>query len=122
MSDPQPEKLGQRGIPMSDPQPEQIGKRGMPVSHQGIMFQPPPQFAPFYGYPNYGPGFSTYYGGPYMYPPENFGRQSLEVGSSNNEETGIKKSMFSLVREIGIGVISNMVFGGDVSPFFGDQG
>lgn len=103
---------GQRGIPMFD-------------HNAGIPFQPPPQFAPFYGYPygpSYGPGLNMYHGGPYMYPPGNFApqAQNLQVGASNNNNDGsrVGKSMFGLVKRLGFGVVSNMIFGVDVSGLF----
>lgn len=115
------------------PQHEQTGQRGIPGFDRGIPYQPPPQFALFYGYPfvpgypnvgpgypNFGPGFNMYYNGPYMYPPGNFAPQNFQVGASNNNGSStVGKSMFSLVRQLGFGVISNMVFGVDISPLFG---
>ncbi|XP_057808024.1 protein VACUOLELESS GAMETOPHYTES-like [Salvia miltiorrhiza] len=105
------------------------GQRGIPTfdHNTGIPFQAPPHFPPFYGYPygpgypSYGPGFNMYYGGgPNMYPPGNFApqqAQNLQV-SNNNNGNRVGKSMFGLVRQLGFGVISNMIFGVDVSGLF----
>ncbi|KAH6806242.1 hypothetical protein C2S51_031073 [Perilla frutescens var. frutescens] len=108
---------------------EQTGQRGIPAFDQGIPFQQRPQFAPFYGYPcgpgypNSGPGFNMYYGGPYMYPPGNYAQQNFQVGASNNNESSrVGRSMFGLVKRLGFGVISNMIFGVDVSPLFAGSG
>ncbi|XP_042055930.1 uncharacterized protein LOC121800424 [Salvia splendens] len=100
--------IGQGGIPMFD-------------HNIGIPFHAPPGFAPFYGYPSYDPRFNMYHGGQYMYPPANFGPQNLQVGASNsnnNNGSRLGKSMFGLVKQLGFGVISNMIFGVDVSGLF----
>lgn len=109
----------------------QTNQRGIPMFDQGIPFQPPPQFAPYHGfpygpgYPNFGPGpgFNMYHGGPYMYP-QNFAPQNYQVGASNNNNgTGrLGKSMFSLVGQLGFGVLSNMIFGVDISSLFAGWG
>ncbi|KAL0338274.1 UNVERIFIED_CONTAM: putative nucleoredoxin 1-1 [Sesamum angustifolium] len=98
--------------------------RGVPMYDQGIPFQPPPQFAgPYsYGWPG-GPG-NGYPFGPNMQQnhqytyPNNFMPQNQQVGSSNNGTGRLRKSMFALVAQIGFGVVSNMIFGVDLSSLF----
>ncbi|KAI3474131.1 hypothetical protein Pfo_028919 [Paulownia fortunei] len=103
------------------PQNAQTNQRGIPTFDQGIPFQPPPQFAPYYGFPNgpgyhpFGPGFNMYHN-QYMHP-NNFMPQN-QVGASNSGTGRLGKSMFSLVGQLGFGVLSNMIFGVDLSSLF----
>lgn len=98
--------------------------------NMGIPFQMPPQFAQFQGYPygpgypGFGPGFNMHYGGHYAYPPGNYGPgpQNLQVATSNNNGSRVGKSMFGLVRQLGFGVVSNMIFGVDVVGLFAGSG
>lgn len=107
------------------------GQRGIPTFdlNMGIPFQNPPQFAQFYGYPwpgypGFGPGYNMYNSGQCMYPPGSFGPgpQNLQVAPSNNNGNRIGKSMFGLVRQLGFGVVSNMIFGVDVTGLFVGSG
>ncbi|KAL8526852.1 hypothetical protein ACS0TY_015912 [Phlomoides rotata] len=118
---------------VSCPQHEQTSQRGIPMPGQHVPFHGPPQYAHYYGfnyyglgYPNhgqgFGPGYNTYHhGGPYMYPQQNFVPQNNQVGASNNngKTSRLGKSMFSLVGQLGFGVLSNMIFGVDVTSFVG---
>ncbi|KAK4419026.1 putative nucleoredoxin 1-1 [Sesamum alatum] len=103
-------------------------ERGVPMFDQGIPFQPPPQFGVPYGWPC-GPGNNGYPLGPsgfnmqqnyqYMYP-NNVMAQNQQVGGGSNIGTGRpRKSMFALVGQLGFGVLSNMIFGVDLSLFSG---
>ncbi|KAL8039322.1 hypothetical protein ABFX02_10G028400 [Erythranthe guttata] len=122
----------------------QTNQRGVvpPVFDQGIPFRPPPQFAhynygfPYYyqgptpGYMNHPPGYANHPGFNYGYnnqyynmypnnamPPQN--DHQVAGGSSNGNGTGRNgKSMFALVGQLGFGVISNMIFGVDVTSLF----
>ncbi|KAL0375253.1 UNVERIFIED_CONTAM: hypothetical protein Sradi_3441000 [Sesamum radiatum] len=99
-------------------------ERGVPMYDQGIPFQPPPQFGGHYSYGwSGGPG-NGYPFGPNMQQnhqyayPNNFMPQNQQVGSSNNGTGRLGKSMFALVAQIGFGVVSNMIFGVDLSSLF----
>ncbi|KAG8376948.1 hypothetical protein BUALT_Bualt09G0117100 [Buddleja alternifolia] len=108
-------------------------QRGIPKFGQGIPFQPPPQFLPYYNYgfpyapagANYpsGYGFNMYHC-QNMYPnPNNFVPQNQQGGVSNNatgEMAGgrLGKLMFSLVGQLGFGVLSDMIFGVDLTSVF----
>ncbi|KAL8507843.1 hypothetical protein ACS0TY_018400 [Phlomoides rotata] len=100
-------------------QHEKISQRGLPLFGQRIPFRPPPQYVSYYGsgYPNFGhyycPNFG-YHGGPYT-TPQNY---HVGGGSSNNETGQLGKSMFTLVGQLGFGVLSNMIFGVDVPSLF----
>ncbi|KAL1555665.1 hypothetical protein AAHA92_11376 [Salvia divinorum] len=71
------------------------GQQGITIFNQnkGIPFHAQPGFAPRYGY----------HGG------------SVNNSNNNNGGSRLRKSMFGLVMKLGIGVISNMIFGVDVS-------
>lgn len=107
------------------PENAQTCQRGVPAGFDpgNIPFQGPPQFGGYYGYPYGGPGYYPGYNhqpcfGPgfNMYYPNNF--QNQAVGPSSNGTGKSGRSMFSLVGQLGLGVVSNMIFGVDLSSLF----
>ncbi|EYU41772.1 hypothetical protein ABFS82_10G027500 [Erythranthe guttata] len=91
----------------------QTNQRGvLPVFNQGIPYQPPPQFAPYYyyGYPGYAnhPGFNHGYNYQYYNMQQNHQVAASTAGNG-------RKSMFAIVGQLGLGVISNMIFGVDLT-------
>ncbi|XP_047949615.1 uncharacterized protein LOC125195519 [Salvia hispanica] len=118
-------RTGQQEIPMFNQKMGNIpiGQQGIPIFNQnmGIPFHAPPwRVAPFYGIPfhaqpqtfgGYGPRFNMYHG-PYAYPlwPHN-----SQVGANNSHNwSRFGKTMFDLVTKLGMGVMSNMIFGVDI--------
>ncbi|CAA2954387.1 uncharacterized protein LOC111390161 [Olea europaea var. sylvestris] len=104
--------------PQSPPQNAQSSQRGMPTFDQGIPFQPPPQFGGHYahGFPyGYGPGYNGQMHGYPVYP-NNFVQQNQVGGGGGGKRLG--KMVFSLVGRLGSGVLSNMIFGVDLSSVF----
>ncbi|KZV25126.1 hypothetical protein F511_42982 [Dorcoceras hygrometricum] len=112
------------------PCPQQDGaagmkQRGIPMFDHGIPYQPPPQFASYFGY-----GFPYYVHPGYQYQPGfmmqpavyqhgiyNFGQQTHQVAGASGGSRP-RKSMFSLVGQLGFGVLSNMIFGVDLTSLF----
>ncbi|PIN12978.1 hypothetical protein CDL12_14400 [Handroanthus impetiginosus] len=100
------------------------------TNQRGIPFQPPPQFPHYYyyGFPygvpygptgyHYGPGFNMYQN--QCMPPNNFVPQNQVTAASGNSGSGSRwgKLMLSLVGQLGSGVLSNMIFGVDLSGLF----
>ncbi|XP_073275319.1 protein VACUOLELESS GAMETOPHYTES-like [Primulina huaijiensis] len=103
-------------------------QRGIPMFDQGIPYHPPPQFASYFGYgfPYYGqPGYNHFQPGYMMQPGYSHGMymhstsflpQTHQVAASNGGSRP-GKSMFSLVGQLGFGVLSNMIFGVDLTSF-----
>ncbi|PIN12979.1 hypothetical protein CDL12_14401 [Handroanthus impetiginosus] len=97
-------------------------QRGIPMFDQGIPFQPLRQFSHYsYGVPhgptgyNFGPGYDMEQNNQYMCP-NNFVPQNQAAATSGSNGSGpFRSSMFALVEQLGVGVVSNMIVGVDPS-------
>ncbi|XP_022870942.1 uncharacterized protein LOC111390165 [Olea europaea var. sylvestris] len=114
--------------PEKPPKNAQTGQRGIPMFDQGIPFRPPPQYSGYYahghGFPyGHGPVPNMYYGQMYGHPvyPNNFVQQNqAAAGAAANSQGGkrLGQTVFSLVGQLGFGVLSNMIFGVDLTSVF----